>query len=298
MKVLTNLLKATFFFIGSFIIAQDTTEQRTVLFNTIDTDGNEVITNREMRAFYRGKLNTFGEPIDAKRLFYAFDANRNSIITLNEYVKGPDFKLATKYRDRWQYPERFQEEVSIEDNLSESEKAITKFTRIDIDKDGKITLDEMVDFNKGKIDNITGELINGKLIFYALDANENDEISMDEIMSKPDMKLGYEKLKSNRTEVGGADSIAEPTSSDEDYVNQRITLFFQLDLDKNYKISLEELQTYYEGKKDKLGKPINAKLRFYGLDTYEDGSIELEEFTKKIDFVYATFRLKEVEKEN
>ncbi|WP_411893691.1 hypothetical protein [Winogradskyella sp. A2] len=297
MKVLTNLLKATFFFIGTFIMAQDTTEQRTVLFNTIDADGNEVITNREMRSFYRGKLNSFGEPIDAKRLFYAFDANRNSIITLNEYVKGPDFKLATNYRDRWQYPERYQENPNTEDNLSESEKAISKFTRIDTDKDGRITLDEMVAFNQGKIDNITGELINGKLIFYALDANENDEINMEEIMAKPDMKLGYEKLKSNREQLSIAVSDEEKTLTDEEYVNQRITLFFELDQDKNYKISLGELQNYYDGKKDKLGKPINAKLRFYGLDTNEDDSLELEEFTKKIDFVYATFRLKEVEKQ-
>ena len=297
MKVLTNLLKATFFFIGTFIMAQDTTEQRTVLFNTIDADGNEVITNREMRSFYKGKLNSFGEPIDAKRLFYAFDANRNSIITLNEYVKGPDFKLATNYRDRWQYPERYQENLNTEDNLSESEKAISKFTRIDTDKDGKITLDEMVAFNQGKIDNITGELINGKLIFYALDANENDEVNMEEIMAKPDMKLGYEKLKSNREQLSIAVSDDEKTLTDVEYVNQRITLFFELDQDKNYKISLGELQNYYEGKKDKLGKPINAKLRFYGLDTNEDDSLELEEFTKKIDFVYATFRLKEVEKQ-
>jgi Ca2+-binding EF-hand superfamily protein len=297
MKVLTNLLKATFFFIGTFIMAQDTTEQRTVLFNTIDADGNEVITNREMRSFYKGKLNSFGQPIDAKRLFYAFDANRNSIITLNEYVNGPDFKLATNYRDRWQYPERYQEDANPEDRLSESEKAIAKFTRIDTDNDGKITLDEMVVFNQGKIDNITGELINGKLIFYAFDANEDDVVNMEEIMAKPDMKLGYQKLKSNREQLSIAVSEEEKTLTDEEYVNQRITLFFELDQDKNYKISLGELQNYYDGKKDKLGKLINAKLRFYGLDTNEDDSLELEEFTKKIDFVYATFRLKEVEKQ-
>ncbi|MCA0132875.1 EF-hand domain-containing protein [Winogradskyella alexanderae] len=295
MKVLTNLLKATFLLFGSIVLAQDTTEQRTQLFNTIDADGNEVITNREMRTFYRGKLNSFGQPVDAKRLFYAFDANRNSIITLNEYIKGPNFKLATEYRERWQFPERYQEEVSEEEALNEKEKAIVKFGKIDTNKDGKVSMNEMISFNSGKIDMVTGELINGKLLFYALDTNDDGAVSMEEIMATPDMKLGLQKLRAIGTAV--VTESTEPESTDDDYVNQRISLFFDLDLDKNYKITLEEMENFYEGKTDNQGRPINSKLRFYGLDTNEDGSIELGEFTKKINLTYATQRLKKVEKQ-
>ena len=295
MKVLTNLLKATFLLFGSFVLAQDTNEQRTELFNTIDADGNEVITNREMRSFYKGKLNSFGEPVDAKRLFYAFDANRNSIITLNEYVMGPNFKLATEYRERWQYPDRYQEIVSPDESLSENEKTIAEFGKMDIRKDGKIEIDEMISYYSGKIDMITGELVNGKLMFYAYDANEDEIVSLEEIMAKPNMKLGLQRLK---VSVPQTDAEAQDDSAtDNGYVNQRITLFFDFDADKNYKISLDEMVNYYDGKTDNQGKPINSKLRFYGLDTNEDGTIELEEFTKKINLTYAMQRLREVEKQ-
>ncbi|SDW92436.1 EF hand [Lutibacter oricola] len=57
-----------------------------------------------------------------------------------------------------------------------------------------------------------------------------------------------------------------------------------MDADKNGSVSLEEMTAFYEGKKDKKGRPIKAKDIFIGSDHNNDKKITVDEFQKKINW--------------
>ncbi|WP_431159102.1 hypothetical protein [Winogradskyella poriferorum] len=296
MRLLINLFKSSLFLSTALLFSQDLTEKRTNRFAQIDADGNEVITNLEMRTYYKDKLNRFGDSIDAKRQFYAIDANTNNIITLPEYLEDPNYKRALEFSKRWQYPERLIENVIPTDSNLANDEALNNFRTVDANKNRGISLYEMMLYGHGKIDSKTGEPINAMLLFYALDANKNSFVNLSEFKNGPNMEEGkiMFEVKKRRAII---DVFVSRRKAGDDYVKLRTALFYDFDIDENYEISLEEMESYYTNKSDNLGRPIDHKLRFYGLDTNENNAVELEEFVKKISGRYATNRLNTVDKQ-
>ena len=174
-------------------------------------------------------------------------------------------------------------EVFMEQYIYPHEKDYDEFTS------NQDNLWQYPDWYEGLKNETTGEPLNGKLNFYSHDFNNDGEIALEEFLKKADLNLGLQRLKDS--EKLKTASIKKDSS--EVYINERIKLFSSVDTDGNYKITLLELQNYYQGKINTIGNPVNAKLRYYGLDTNEDGSIELAEFVEKIDFKYAGKRMKE-----
>lgn len=80
------------------------------------------------------------------------------------------------------------------------EKQTKKFGWVDVNKDKKITLEEMVNFHKDKV-NKKGKPINGRLLFLGLDSNNDKKITLKEFTKKPnweEAKRKNEKLKTRR----------------------------------------------------------------------------------------------------
>ena len=291
MNILKPKIVILFLFAGCLGYAQANKEQQTKKFNLIDADGNEVITIREMMKYYDGKSDKDGTPVDAKKLFYGLDANENSIVTINEFITGVDWKLAYEFVDKWdQKPKEIDKKAEVDILV---EKKTERFTQIDSDKNEELTLTEVVDFHKGMINKKTGEPLKGNLKFYAQDFNNNGVITLKEFLLKPDYKSGTEKLKKLQNKKGSNNSATAGNA----YVIKRIDLFYVVDTNKDYKVSADEMVAYYQGKLNNKGNPVNGKQRFYGLDTNENGSVDLEEFTIKIDFKYAAKRLRDSKKE-
>ena len=57
-----------------------------------------------------------------------------------------------------------------------------------------------------------------------------------------------------------------------------------MDADKNKTVSLEEMQAFFKGKKDKKGRPMNAENIFLGTDANDDGKVTLEELKKGVNW--------------
>ncbi|WP_299126777.1 hypothetical protein [uncultured Winogradskyella sp.] len=276
---------------------------RDIEFITIDNDGNNIITIREMRSYYRGKLSKYGKMIDYKKIFYALDANENSILTLSEYLKGEDWLLAYKYFDRWQFKEDFvlleqnqnQDEGKNKDNNKGRDKNAqmdlntlrrNRFNVIDSNNNGALTLAETQNFYRGKFNLRTGEPINGIIEFFAFDSNNDKIITIEEFSKRPMWRIVYERVKGYRAQKDTTNS----ESLSEAYVNNQIKIFSEVDSNKDYKISYDELERFYNGKFDADGLPMNALFQFYGFDKNEDNFIELAEFAEKIDLKLARKR--------
>ncbi len=277
-----------------------------------------------MIVYYADLTDNNGVPIDPKKMFYGLDANKNSIITLNEYIKGFDLNLAYEFVDRWDKKLAIQQkEAEIRVN---KERQYDKFKDIDINRDFELSLKEIVNFYKDQSSKKTGKPINGKLNFYAYDSNNDGKITSKEFMNDPDWKVGWERFEDSKknsekkseekvdksSEVNAEkgkvllidkEKVDKPSEVNvekrkvllideekvdkpsEAYVKKRIALFNVVDVDNNYKITLKELQDYYKDKiNNNNGNPINADYRFCGLDHNEDGFIELAEFATKINW--------------
>ncbi|WP_303317246.1 EF-hand domain-containing protein [Flavivirga abyssicola] len=72
--------------------------------------------------------------------------------------------------------------------------------------------------------------------------------------------------------------------------------FGMVDTDNNNKISLEEMITFYKGKKTKKGTPVDAKAMFLGLDSNDDGKLVLKEFIKPVNRKKASEKSKNIKK--
>ena len=294
MKVLKALMIVSIFLIGIPSSAQSSQDQKMKKFNQIDKDGNEVITIREMVAYYKDMTDENGVPVDAVKMFYGLDANKNSIITQNEYVKGFDWKLSHEFVEKW------DEKIIIEKKKTEikitNKKQRDKFKKIDSNKNSELSIKEVFNFYKGQTSKKTGKPVNGKLSFYAYDVNNDGKITLEEFLIDPNWKVGWGRFEDSeeRSEVKYEKKV-EPTTIDspsEAYVKKRIVMFSEVDVDTNYKITLKELQDYYKDKTNKSGNPFNAELRFYGLDINDDGSVELAEFATKINWKIANQKYK------
>jgi Ca2+-binding EF-hand superfamily protein len=299
--------KLTIFSIGFLITfnlhAQDAA---IVKFKEIDVDDNGVITIREMQSFYKDKKDKKDNPIDAKKRFYALNHDKNSIISLDEYLKGVDWKLARENVDKWQYKPKpkSEKDKKIETSAKAAKKGKT-FERIDSDGNGIVTRSEMIDFYKGRVNKKTNKPVDGKRIFYAHDHNEDSEVTRDEFIRIPNGKRATELMKKEKKDKVDSEDKAYDFSQEEELNNdnseeeiqRQFTIFDNADVDNNYNLSIEEFDKIYEGKTNKNGKPINIEMLFYGIDTNDDNAIDLVEFTAKIDWEYAKKKYKEKRKE-
>lgn len=97
MKIIKSTLVLIAFSFMMNVNAQDT-EKLTRKFNKINADGNEAISKKEFNAFYEGKTNKKGNPIDSNFIFWGTDKDENGEITLKEFLSGFDKELAKKVK--------------------------------------------------------------------------------------------------------------------------------------------------------------------------------------------------------
>ncbi|WP_400077135.1 hypothetical protein [Winogradskyella sp. R77965] len=296
MKVSKTPLIVSIFLIGIMSYAQNSADEESRTFNLIDVDKNEIVTIREMINFYKAQTDENGEAINAKKLFYGLDANKNSIITLDEYIQGVDWQLAEEFVNKWGKNAEKKEEFDSQKILTE------KFTKIDVDKNEELSLNEVMNFYKNKMSKTTGNPIDGKLNFYAYDTNEDGKIPLEEFLKKPNWKVAALRLQNDEVEVQIEEelysndevdlednvNLSEIDSVSDEHLNKQIAMFNKADKDENFKLTIEEFINYYEGKTDKAGNAVNAELNFYGLDKDGDGFVNLVEFTTKIDWELAS----------
>ncbi|WP_296380931.1 hypothetical protein [Winogradskyella sp.] len=293
MKVLKSLIIVSIFSFGNLGYSQSDNKQ-VKKFNLIDGDSNEVITIREMASFYKNKSNKDGQPIDSDKLFYSLDANKNSIVTLSEYVEGSDWKLVNQYsvKNKQNVAQKAHvKEVSDEKPKTSLKKdnKTKKFEKIDSNSDGLLRSKEVEDFFKGKINDKTGELINGKINFYTYDANDDGRVTLEEYKLEHNWKKGRQKY----SDAENKELMITQEQPPETYKKKKIRAFGIVDLNDDLKITYEELKEFYKGKTNKKGNPINAEFKFYGMDTNEDEILDLDEFTTKISLEFAKRRFRE-----
>lgn len=192
MKTLKLLTLISIVLIGIEATAQVNSKLKTEEFQSIDTDGNGIIEKSEMIAYYRDKTDKNGNPIHGIVLFVELDANNDNIVTLEEFFKDSVSKQEkTRVADN---PKKANPNKVKSKTPNDKEKKKEKFRRIDINEDNIITLQEMVYFNKDK-KNKKGEPVESELLFYALDKNKNDEVTLREFLKKADWKLGKQRIK-------------------------------------------------------------------------------------------------------
>lgn len=75
-----------------------------------------------------------------------------------------------------------------------SEKTVKKFGWIDTNKDGAIEMEEMKVFYADKKDK-KGEPVKYELLFFGLDANDDNKLSLEELDGKIDWKRAKQKMK-------------------------------------------------------------------------------------------------------
>lgn len=186
-------------------------------------------------------------------------------------------------------------QVSAQINVEQQTK---KFGWIDSDKNNELSIAEMEAFHEGKTDK-KGRPVNSKGIFYGLDANDDDKLTLDEFTKPINWKKANAKLKGKNSGKQKANNKTDNIKTTKVELNPGKVIsskdkqkFGWVDLDKNNEISLEELIAFYKGKTNKKGEPIPAKLRFYGLDNNDDGKLTIEEYSQPINWKQANQKMK------
>lgn len=162
--------------------------------------------------------------------------------------------------------------------FAQNKNQTKKFGWMDSDGNDIVTMEEMVEFHKGKT-NKKGKPIDAELMFLGLDTDENGEVSFKEFTQPIDWKAAKEKRKTNKQKI---ESKKQKATKDKE-----IKKFGWIDTDKNDKITLEELKAFHKGKTTKNGEPMKTELMFLGLDSNDDGIITLEEFKQPINWKMA-----------
>ena len=203
MKTLKLLILISIALIGMEANAQDNKEQRSEEFRLIDTDGNKIIEKSEMIAFYKDKTDKQGNRIiHGIVLFADLDANNDNIVTLEEFFEGSVSKEEkTGVADSSKKPKPKKLSSKKVNPKNEESKTLTvkqkkkeRFHIMDSDGNKVITLEEMVIFYKGKT-NKKGEQVESETMFFGLDKNKNNEITLNEFLKKVDWKLGKQRFK-------------------------------------------------------------------------------------------------------
>lgn len=162
--------------------------------------------------------------------------------------------------------------------FAQNKNQTKKFGWIDTNDNNTISMEEMVEFHKGKT-NKNGKPIDAKLMFLGLDTDENGEVSLKEFTQPVDWKAAKEKRNANKQKVKSKKQKAAK--------DKEAQKFGWIDKDKNDKITLEELKAFHKGKTTKNGEPLKTELIFLGLDSNDDDVITLEEFKQPINWKVA-----------
>ena len=99
MKILkTTALFSMIFFVTSLSAqqVQDVEKKMTKKLNKMDTDKNGYVDMKEVKAFYAGRNDKNGKPLDTEMIFYGLDKDDDNKITVEELAKGIDWKLGSK----------------------------------------------------------------------------------------------------------------------------------------------------------------------------------------------------------
>ena len=157
----------------------------------------------------------------------------------------------------------------------DKEKQTKKFGWVDTDGNKEVTMEEMVAFHKD-IKNKKGQPVDANLMFLGLDADDNGKLTLEEFVKPINWKAGKEKRNAKK-----AKAKPKKQNVSKDKQTQR---FGWIDKDKNDAITLEELKEFHKGRKNKKGEPVQSELMFLGLDSNDDGKINLEEFKQPINW--------------
>ncbi|WP_218841803.1 CREC-EF hand family protein [Winogradskyella ursingii] len=71
-------------------------KERIDIFEEVDTDSNFKVTLEELSAYYKGKTNSQGKPVNAEFQFYGHDKDEDGIILLEEFASKIDLDLAQR----------------------------------------------------------------------------------------------------------------------------------------------------------------------------------------------------------
>ena len=283
MKVLQALIIVSIFSIGNLASAQSGSNKNANKFNLIDGDKNEVITIREMTAYYNDKTNKRGEPLDGKKIFYELDVNTNSIVTISEFVEDVDWIVSYKSSSDSAKKDQVSANKKSSKKEVEGKKVKDKLNATDTNNNDTLSNDEVTNFHTDKTEKTTG-----KLNLYASDAHNDDKIILDEFVKKPDLELEPLRLKDSKEAI----IPSTKRSASDGYIKKRIKLFDVVDTDHNFKVTLKELKDYYKGKTNNKGNPVNAQFKFCGYDSNDDGVLELSEFATRINIDLARKKYK------
>ncbi|WP_111707586.1 EF-hand domain-containing protein [Lutibacter citreus] len=163
------------------------------------------------------------------------------------------------------------------------EKAEKKLGWMDKDKDNSISKEEMIAFYDGK-KNKKGEPVNGEEMFIGSDQNNDGKVTVDELQKKVNWKKVNSK-KAAAKKIGKAKSSAKKAVKKSKLPDGKAEKkLYWMDKDKNGSVSLDEMKSFFKGKKDKKGEAMNAENIFYGTDANDDGTVNLEELKKGINW--------------
>lgn len=280
MKTL-NILIILILITGLNSFAQKNVEKETERFHIIDVNNDNSITLSEMLLYYNDKTNKDGSPKEANKLFYGLDANKDNRITLDEFTKKVDWKLMDQQiaerNKRLGISEEKPEENT--EHVTIDTKKIARFNDIDTNNNDEISMSEMLEFNNSKI-NKAGKPVEADVIFYGLDTNDDSKLTLQEFVQKTNWKAGKQKkaMVIESEKIRIAEKTNTITNSGKD------ANFRKIDVNDDSKLSIEELIAYNKGRTDKQGEPINGAIIFYGLDNNEDGYVSREEFEGKVNW--------------
>ncbi len=216
MKLLFILTVATFFLIETVVKAQTKKENKFKTFKLVDTSSDGVLSQDEMIGYYLDKTDTDGERIYGVVLFSTLDTDKNGVVSLKEFsgssaVKKNKTKLNPTLSLKKVNPKNpnYKEinsrklnsnQVKIKQNQNQKTKSQFKqkrkevFRRIDVNNNKIIVLSEMVKFYKHK-KNKKGQPIDSRIMFYGLDTNKDKKLTLNEYVKKVDWGLGKLQVK-------------------------------------------------------------------------------------------------------
>ena len=214
MKVLRIAAVIIIILFGIQLSAQAELAEQMENFELIDTNGDVLLDKNEMIKFYLDRFDEKGERIHGVVLFSTFDTDNNDIVTLEEFLVGSISKkvkekgivkakaaISEKKADKTKNtvtkntePKKVSAKNNSKNDTPIRKKKKEAFRTMDINGDGVIVLEEMVNFYKGK-KNKKGEQIEGDVLFFGYDKNRSNKVSFSEFLKNVNWKLGKERAR-------------------------------------------------------------------------------------------------------
>lgn len=195
-------------------------------------------------------------------------------------------------------------------------KAANKMEWMDTNRDGFINLEEMKFFFKDKKDK-HGNLRDAELMFLGYDKNNDNNVDVEEIRTGINWILAEKKRKGDKITTSSStnykqkdtqkrEKVVPITKNIEDMTLEEFKASFKnsknaikgnakkdladqkqfnlRDLDRNGFIDIEEMRSFYLGKKHRGGNPIVAAKMFIGYDKDGDKKVIINEFKSGINW--------------